>query len=299
MEQISTWINETMGITPYYQGKIFTTFLVLLILFALRRLVLRLVLRRATDPKIRYNWRKSSQYFVYGLVIILIAPIWFSDLSSFGTFLGLLSAGLAIALKDPVSNFFGWVYILGQKPFETGDRIQIGDTSGDVVDIRFFHFSVMEIGKWVDADQSTGRLVHIPNGRVFTSALYNFNQAMGLIWNEIPILVTFESDWQKAKKILENIEKEFLRPFSKTAGENLARTYKDLPIEYKNTDPRIYTLIQDSGVLLTIRYLCPPRQRRGSEEEAMEAVLIAFSKHKDIDFAYPTTRFYATKQPTD
>jgi small-conductance mechanosensitive channel len=181
---------------------------------------------------------------------------------------------------------------MSQKPFETGDRIQIGETSGDVLDIRFFHFTLMEIGKWVDADQSTGRLVHVPNGKIFTTALHNFNQAMSLIWNEIPILITFESDWQKAKQILSNIEKTVLLPLSVNADKNLSHPYKDLPIAYKNVDPRIYTRIEDSGVLLTVRYLCAPRERRGSEEAAMEAILSAFSKYDNIDFAYPTTRFY-------
>ena len=293
MDQISQWINEQLGLTPYYQGKILTTLLVLSFLILFRRLLIKVILRRVKSPKVRYNWRKTSQYVLYGLILILIAPIWFSDLSSIGTFLGLLSAGLAIALKDPVTNFFGWMYILAQKPFETGQRIQIGDATGDVLDIRFFHFTLIEIGKWVDADQSTGRLVHIPNGKIFSMPLYNFNQAMALIWNEIPILITFESDWKKAKKILEKIEINILKPFSHGVIDNLEKTHRDLPIEYQKLDPRIYTRIEDSGVLLTIRYLCPPRQRRGSEEKAMEAILNEFARHDNIDFAYPTTRFYS------
>ena len=44
--------------------------------------------------------------------------------------------------------------------------------------------------------------------------------------------------------------------------------------------------------MLTIRYLCEPRRRRGTEQEIWEDILDAFAKHDDIDFAYPTQRFY-------
>ena len=109
---------------------------------------------------------------------MIIAPVWVKELYSFGTFLGLMTAGLAIALKDPISNFFAWIYIVFKKPFEMGDRIQIGHSEGDILDISFFAFTLMEIRNWVDADQSTGRIIHVPNGLLFTQPVMNYNQAM-------------------------------------------------------------------------------------------------------------------------
>ncbi len=81
-----------------------------------------------------------------------------------------------------------------------GDRIQVGNFAGDVIDLRIFQFTLMEIGNWVDADQSTGRVIHIPNGKVFTEMLANYSKGFHYIWNEIPFLVTFESNWKKQKK---------------------------------------------------------------------------------------------------
>ena len=63
----------------------------------------------------------------------------------------------------------------------------------------------MEIGNWVDADQSTGRILHIPNGMIFTSGVANYTHGPDYIWNEIPVLITFESDWEKAKGLLQEI----------------------------------------------------------------------------------------------
>ena len=75
-----------------------------------------------------------------------------------------------------------------------GDRIQIKSVEGDILDIGFFEFTLLEIKNWVEADQSTGRIIHIPNGLVFNNPVMNYNQAMDFIWHEVPFRITFESN---------------------------------------------------------------------------------------------------------
>jgi len=86
-----------------------------------------------------------------------------------------------------------------------GDRIQIGEHAGDVVDLRIFQFTLVEIENWVAADQRTGRVIHVPNGRVFNEVVANYSRGFEYIWNEVPVRVTFESDWEAAKAILQEI----------------------------------------------------------------------------------------------
>ena len=212
------------------------------------------------------------------------------------TYLGLVSAGLAIALKDPITNIIAWVFILWRKPFEVGDRIEIGQYAGDVVDQRIFQFSMMEIGNWVAADQSTGRVLHIPNGMIFTSGVANYTHGPDYIWNEIPVLVTFESDWETAKGILQEIaDTHDVSQDPEAVREFEAATRKFL-LKYNKLTPIVYTNVVDSGVLLTIRYLCKPRQRRGSTQAIWEEILRAFARQPEIDLAYPTTRFYSLEK---
>jgi small-conductance mechanosensitive channel len=63
-------------------------------------------------------------------------------------------------------------------------------------------------------------------------------------------------------------------------------------INYNNLTPIVYTSAKESGVVLTLRYLCNPKFRRGTENEIWEEILKQFAKNKDIELAYPTTRFY-------
>jgi hypothetical protein len=68
-------------------------------------------------------------------------------------------------------------------------------------------------------------------------------------------------------------------------------------IYFKTLTPTVYTTVRDSGVLLTLRYIVKPRQRRGSEQDIWETILREFARHDAISLAYPTTRFYRTPDP--
>jgi len=280
------------------QVKFIATFAAILIFIILRKIILKIVFRNISDALIRYRWQKTSSYIIYAAALIIIGQIWFKGIQSIATYLGLLSAGVAIALKDPLTNIVGWFFILSRTPFAVGDRVQLGVHSGDVIDINFFKFTLMEIGHWGEGEQSSGRIIHIPNGKVFTETLANYGKGFKYIWNEIPVLVTFESDWKEAKSILNKISIKHAEHVSKAAGRKFKETSKLFMMYKPDFNPQVYTKVEDSGILLTIRYLCNPRKRRITSQMIWEDVLDSFSKNKNIDFAYPTTRFYNTNEDT-
>jgi len=292
LSTVMGWVQGLTGLSYQSQGKIVTSILAVFLVYLLRRIVLRVVDRRVEDPRLLYQWSKGSSQVAAVMGFLLVAMIWLEAIQSLGTFLGLLSAGIAIALKDMVASLAGWVFILWRRPFQLGDRIQLGDRAGDVVDIRIFQFTLLEIGNWVDADQSTGRVIHIPNSLLLTESLANYTSQFEFIWNEIPVLLTFESDWKKAKKILQRILEERVGETVADAERALKTATKKFLIHFRKLTPKVYTSVEDSGVLLTLRFICRARQRRGTTEEVLEAVLEAFGTEPDIDFAYPTTRMY-------
>jgi small-conductance mechanosensitive channel len=289
MEQ---FLQNYFGLSPEVQTKIFESLFVILVIIIIQRLVKRFLLRKISDIKIKYQWQKISLYIAVFLIILFLINTWLNIFGSVATFLGLISAGIAIALKDPLVNMVAWLFILIRQPFKVGDRIQIGDIAGDVIDIRLFQFSLNEIGNWVDAEQSTGRIIHIPNGKVFTDAQSNYTAGFEYIWHEIPVLLTFESNWKKAKKILTDVVTEHGVKLSQEAEKQIKAAARTFLIFYNKLTPIVYTTVKDSGVLLTLRYMCNPRERRSMEEIMWEDILNKFAECDDIDFAYPTQRFY-------
>jgi small-conductance mechanosensitive channel len=289
---VKDWLEQAMGLGPEARANLLASLVVLAALAAARWLVLTLAWRRVSDVRARYRWRKTSLYVVVVLGVVLVARIWFAGLREVTTFLGLLSAGLAIALKDMIADLAGWAFIVWRRPFEVGDRIQIGDHAGDVIDLRIFQFSLLEIGNWVDADQSTGRILHVPNGRALTDVVANYSRGFQYIWDEVPVLITFESDWRAAKSLLADIAARHAAHVTGEAARQLEEASRKFMIVYSKLTPIVYTSVRDSGVLLTMRYLCEARRRRMVAEAVWEDVLTEFARREDIDFAYPTTRFY-------
>jgi small-conductance mechanosensitive channel len=173
-----------------------------------------------------------------------------------------------------------------------GGRPQLGQHAGDVIDIGVLQFTLNEIGVWVQADQSTGRLVHIPNGRVLSEPIANYYQGFPYLWHEIPVLITFESNWRKAKEILTAVAVKHAEHLTAEAERNLLEVSRRYLIAYTKLTPIVYTKVVDDGVRLTLRYLVEPRRRRGTEQAMWEDILDAFTSAPDIAFAYITRRGY-------
>ncbi|MBE9524994.1 MAG: mechanosensitive ion channel [Chloroflexi bacterium] len=293
MSTFFVWLEQVIIFSPENQQKLIQSLIWVVIIWLFYRFILRIFIKRIDDARTRYKWQKNSTYSFYFLLLLILGRIWLREgIDTYSTYFGLLSAGLAIAMKEPIANIFGWVLIIWRRPFSVGERIQIGEFAGDVVDINVVEFTILEIGNWVESDQSTGRVINIPNGKIFSEPLANFSRGIEHLWHEIPVLITFESDWKKAKNLLQEIiAKHATIPDGKLTAYSDSKD-KGYMIHYAQTAPIIYTSVRDSGILLTLRYLCGIRMRRGSENKIWEDILEIFSMHKDIDFAYPTQRFY-------
>lgn len=289
LEEFGRWWAE---LSPLTQG-IVESISVIVLSVLMRAAIVAVVRRRSDDPRSIYTWRKGTQYVFTVFALTMIISIWFQGTSDVATYLGLLSAGVAVALKDPLANLVGWAFVLWQRPFSVGDRVEIRGMIGDVVDQRFFTFTMLEVGNWTHGEQSTGRVLHVPNSHVFAHPLFNYTEPFDFIWDEIAVVVTFESDWAKAKTILTEIVNVKAEGIIPEAERQLEDTSKKSLISYSNLSPIVYTSVVDVGVKLTIRYLTHTRRRRGSRNDLWEAILIAFGKEDAISLAYPTQRILA------
>ncbi len=146
IEELIEWAQRSIGLGPVVQGKLVTSIPAIVVLWLLRWLFLEASLRRPEGLRAHYRLQKTTTYVAAILGVLLVGRVWFEGVQSVATFPGLLSAGLAIALRNFVKNLAGWILILSRRPFEGGDRIPIGDHAGDVIDRRIFQFTLMEIG---------------------------------------------------------------------------------------------------------------------------------------------------------
>ncbi|MHA6248332.1 mechanosensitive ion channel family protein [Pontibacter sp. CAU 1760] len=292
MHKLKQWLESTTGLSSEFYGDLLYSLLVITVLFVLAKLFLWAIFKREQDLRKQYQWRRFTNYVATGLAILLLSNVWFNGFESIATFLGLLSAGLVLALREPLLNMAGWLFVLWKRPLRIGDRIQIGEVAGDVIDIGLFQFTLNEIRGWVDADQATGRTVHVPNSRLFTVPLANYNYGFPFVWHEIPVCITFESNWRHAKQLLEEIVQRHAEQLSEKAQQQVKRQSQRHLIFYEDLQPIVYTTANEHGIQFTLRYLCALVRRRQSTHQIWEDVLTQFLATPNIQFAHPTTRFY-------
>jgi hypothetical protein len=262
----------------------------------LGRIAERAMVLRCEQLEDRHRVRRGAEWIRIAALIIVVGVIWFRGVE-LGIFLGVVGAGLALSMQEVLLCLAGWAIIIVKRPFDIGDRIEINGNVGDVIDIRVFQTTLLEVGNWVGADQSTGRLINVPNSAVFRGMNANYTKGFPFIWNELTVTVTFESDWNRAKEIiLEQAEQE-AEKIEEEVRNRIENMQKHYAIRYQHLTPIVYTSIVDHGVSLTLRHICPARKRRGTSHAITEGVLRAFDGEKKISLAYPTTRFYdATRE---
>ena len=257
----------------------------------LRLSVNRGLKRTIKDDDLRFRLKKSALYVLNGLLLVVLFQLLAGDSWSAASFLGLLSAGIAFVFREPILNLAGWLFILSRKPFSLGDRVQVGTgQAGDVIDIGLHDFSLIEIGNWVDADQSTGRVLHIPNSVVFTQNIANYQQGFPYLWHEIEVPITYQSDWRKARDILKDLAFEKTVEIRKEQSEVIERLSQssDYLIRFKHLTPIVYLKKSDYALVLTVRFCVCPRERRSCESEFWEGILDAFAQAEGVELAYPT-----------
>ena len=284
------WVNNWSEGLSDTESKLIITTILMFFIWIVKKLIVNSINKVNTDIAHKYKWRKNATYIMYTIGIISIIFIWSNRFASFATFLGLVSAGLAFAFKDPIANIAAWYYILADKPFKVGDRIEIDRHIGDIIDISLLQITMIEIGNWVKADQSTGRIIHIPNSSVFNKPVMNYSTLVNHLWNEIRLPLTLDSDWQKAKVIMQEILNQYAPKLSDDVYKELEELSSKYMITTSKLSPIVFISLEDNGIILTMRYMCPIRQRRASANILFEQILLQLGPDKDIRFSYNTLR---------
>ncbi len=295
--ELTQRVSESLGTSIGLSENLIQSVVVILVLLLVRYLFLIIVYWQTKDPAKHYNYKRYSTQVIFVIAVFVVGKIWFEGFQSLATFLGLLSVGLALALRELLTDLAGWMFIVIRKPFDLGDRIEVMGVKGDVIDKRLFTFSVIEIGNRVKAEQSTGRVIHIPNSKVFTEFLANYTGGFTFIWHEIPVNITFESDYKKARELITSILNTHCLGFVNQAELEMKRAKESFMLKYSVLTPAVFLTVNENGVLLSARFLCPVRRTRRMEQLIWGDILESFNKEPSIRFAYQTTRLVRHEDP--
>ena len=197
---------------------------------------------------------------------------------------------MAVAMQDVLASIAGAFSIGFSRLYAMGDRVQIGDTRGDVIDIGLLRTTLMETGNWVSRDLYNGRIVRIPNSTVLKGSVFNYSQGFRFIWDEIKVLLTATSDCKLAREMLSRVAKEAI-------GEYLLKaqiSWKAISDNYRSANPPLeptVALVVNNGSLeFTVSYVVDYTKRTAMQDQLFTKIVeeIANSKGR-LQWAPPVS----------
>ena len=238
----------------------------ILIIHATFRVLEQTLPRRFGRADARYKVRKLIVFSGFLSILIFLAFVFEDRLSRLSFAIGVVGAGVAVALQDVLASFAGAFSIGFSKLYAVGDRVQIGDTKGDVIDIGLLRTTLLETGNWVSGDLYNGRIVRIPNSAVLKGSVFNYSQGFRFIWDEIKVLFTNTTDCQLAREMLLRVANEAIGEYlveAQTSWKVISDNYRS---ENPPLEPTVALVVNGGSLEFTVSYVIDYTKRTAMKD---------------------------------
>jgi small-conductance mechanosensitive channel len=257
-------------------------FALVVIVLATAKAVRVYAIGRIEDTVTRYTLRRILLLVAGLLITVIVVSVvfvnWYGALTAFG--IGSIIVGLAV--QTPMKSFIAWIYILVRRPFRVGDRIKIGDATGDVIDVGYLDTTLWEFGgQYISGDHPSGRVIRFPNEKVLDEIIWNYSWPLfPYIWNEIRFQVAYQSDLKFVAEtmqriVTEEIGKEMMERVS-VYRDLLARTPVD-ELEVREHPRVIFRVDEMTWIDAIVRYLVAPREAGPVKSRLIPKLLAALN----------------------
>jgi len=237
---------------------------------------------RIEDTVTRFTLRRIL-LLVAGLLIgIIVVSVIFVNWYGALTALGIGSIIVGLAVQAPMKSFIAWIFILIRQPFRVGDRIKIGDATGDVIDVGYLDTTLWEFGgHYISGDHPSGRVIRFPNEKVLDEIVWNYSWPLfPYIWNEIKFNVAYQSDLKFIAETMQRVvEEEIGEEMMERVGvyrQVLARTPVD-ELEVRERPRVIFRVDDNTWIDAIVRYLVPPREAGPIKSRLIPKLLTALN----------------------
>lgn len=279
LEKITSTISNIFNINETFTYLLIQT-IIAAIIIKLLSLTLRIINKKINlNEKQIYTINKRNKTILTIIFLLILTIIWRDLLKNIITFISFISAAITLAAREIIYNYFSGIYIRIVKPIKLEDRIFINDYFGDVINISNLYFEILEVDK--NTNQSTGKIIHIPNSLIFSDPLKNYNKAFKYIWDEITIRIDIQSDIELAKSLLLKIvsSNPTIKDIPKKMQKEVEKCKNEYRIYFNNYSPIIYTKIEEDKCLLTIRFLIHPKKQRNTESDIYNNIIKLYNQN--------------------
>lgn len=228
----------------------------LALVFTAAELWRRAVFRYVQDPRRRSRFLLLRKIVLWALVVAIAAATFATELGSLATFAGLITAGLAVAMQSVLVSVVGYFFLIGKYGIRVGDRVQVGNVTGEVIDLGLVRLHLMELSGQ-GSMSPTGRVVAFANSIIFQASGGLFKQIPGinLAWHEITATLPAGTDPAALKTRLFDAVSNVLKDYR----EDILRQTQEIQRTAAShgggdAQPQVQLRFSASGIDAIVRY---------------------------------------------
>jgi small-conductance mechanosensitive channel len=234
---------------------------VLILLLLLDGWLQHLLDRPKLDRRQVETLRSITRMSLRVVAVLIILLIVIGMPSQFATTLGLVGAGLTVALKDFIVAFFGWLVLMGRNGIRLGDWVEINGVSGEVTELGMFHTVLLETGNWSGSGHPTGRRVTFTNSFAIEGHYFNFSTSGQWLWDELQVVVPIGRD---PYPIVEAITKQVVQATADSSHQAEQEWQRAVPAQRGKSfsgTPGVNVKPVVGGVEISVRYITRANER--------------------------------------
>jgi small-conductance mechanosensitive channel len=251
--------------------------------FLLAEVWRRAVLRYVHEPRRRYQFLLVRTIVMWVVILAIVGLSFVTEISSFATFAGLITAGVAVAMQSVLVSIVGYFFLIGKYGIRVGDRVQIGNVIGEVMDLGLVRMHLMEFHGEGPLGP-TGRVVAFPNLIVFqaTGGLFKQLPGVNLSWHEITLPLPAVSDYTALKQRLLAAVRDVTKEY-RSEIERQSREIQDMSLSGAGADAEAHVQmhIVDGHMQALIGYPVHSQHAADIDERVSQALLAVLSVAKE------------------
>lgn len=273
--------NLTLS-TP--MASLISTAILIITIAVLRFLSGRFIRRSVDSQELRRKWMVQSRNALILLLLLGLILIWGEELRTLALSVVALAVALVIATKELILCVTGSILKSGAGSFDIGDRIQIKDFRGDVIDQNLLATTILEVGPGKLTHQRTGRMAVIPNALFLTEPVLNESFTHDYVFHVFTVPFKREDDWQTAQQAFLDSANKNCQSYLDEVRKYMQQVSEKRGLNVPSVDPRVRISVPTAGeVHLIIRIPTKTAERSYIEQTIFSEVFAEndFSKRKE------------------
>ena len=254
-----------------------STLILIVLVFVLRLLLSKLIRSGIRSTELRRKWLVQTRNGLILLFLLGLVMIWGQELRTLALSIVAIAVAFVVATKELILCFMGTLVKGGARSFDIGDRIQVKDFRGDVIDQNLLATTILEVGPGKLTHQRTGRATVIPNSLFVSEPVINESFTEDYVLHVFTVPFKREDNWPLAQRVLLEVAQAQCEPYLESARKYMRRLGDRRGLEVPVVDPRVSIQVPVAGEIhLVVRYPCRPAQRSAIEQAILSE---AFGKY--------------------